>query len=92
MAKKAVKKKKATKKKTKNVKTTSLPKALPPVKKGQEKSENRWLCTISVVMFVFFLMTIFEAFGEWVVGVQWWIWLLLAIILGYKPMMRYLKK
>jgi len=50
------------------------------------------LCTLSMVAAIFFLLSLVPALGSWVMGVAWWIWLLVAIVLGFKPMMKYGKK
>jgi len=50
------------------------------------------LCTLSMVAAVFFLLSLVPSLGSWVMGVQWWIWLLVAVVLGFKPMMKCCKK
>lgn len=50
------------------------------------------LCKLSLVAAIFFLMTIIPAVGTWVMSVHWGIWLIVAVVLGWKPMMKHLGK
>ena len=55
-------------------------------------SGNMLLCKLSVIAAVFFLISVFPAIGNWAMGVHWGIWLIVAVVLGWKPMMKCLKK
>ena len=86
MAKRVAKKKKATRKK-------SAPAAKMEMSGSCGcESTDMWLCKISLIAAVFFVMSLIPALGNWIVGVQWWIWLVIAIVVGWKPMMKYMKK
>jgi hypothetical protein len=81
MAKKVVKKKKAVKKVAEAA----------PVSCSLEKSDMV-LCKFSLIAAIFFIMSLWGALNTWVVGVSPWIWLVLAVVLGWKPMMKQCKK
>jgi len=90
-------KKKAAKKKSvvgkKSVASRPVPKALPmPVMKSKEGEDL--LCKISLVFAVLFLLSALEAWGvgTWIITTSWWIWLLLSILFGLKPALKYFKK
>lgn len=90
MAKKAVKKKKPVSE------IEVIPSSMNVASKKQSccsKSEDVWLCSISLIAFVFFLMSAFSALGLWIIqDVRWWVWLLISIIFGLKPLMNFSKK
>ena len=50
------------------------------------------LCKLSLVAAIFFLISVLPAVGNWVMGVHWGIWLIVAVVLGWKPMMKCMKK
>ena len=51
------------------------------------------LCKLSIVAAVFFLISVFPTLGTWAMNdVHWGIWLIVAIVLGWKPMMKHCGK
>jgi len=50
------------------------------------------LCKLSVIAAVFFLISVLPAVGNWAMGIHWGIWLIVAVVLGWKPMMKCMKK
>lgn len=51
-----------------------------------------WLCSFSTVFFVFALIGLLPQLGTFVMDVHWAIWLLVSLILGYKPLKSCFKK
>ena len=49
-----------------------------------------WLCVFSSIAFAFALTGLVPVIGSFVSGVEWWVWLLLSIALGWKPLNSYL--
>ena len=82
--------KKSARKKT-SASARRAPKALPAPASSKDKSEDL-LCKISLVMAVFFVMSALPDIGAWVISVRWWVWLVLAIIIGWKPLKRSMNK
>ena len=65
-----------------------------PAKSASCKCANgdMWLCKIALLAFIFFVMSIVKPIGYWIVNFYWWVWLVIAIIVGWKPMMSAMKK
>lgn len=51
-----------------------------------------WLCGLSLIAAVFFIISVLPALGTWVMSVHWGIWLIVALVLGWKPLMKCMKK
>ncbi len=51
-----------------------------------------WLCKISLIAAIFFVMSVLPKVGMWVMNVHWGIWLIIALVLGWKPLMHCLRK
>ena len=74
-----------------------------PVEKGKamEKGKEKEPCTIdekcrcdialiklASMAFILFLVTVWPAVGNWLVGVPWWVYLIITVVLGAIAMKR----
>jgi hypothetical protein len=89
MVKKGVKK--SAKKKGRSTKISPKPLPMRMPARGNSCDCNNadlWLCRIALIATVLFVLSLIPKVAEWVVGVSWWIWLVVAIIFGLRPLMK----
>jgi len=80
--------------KKKTVKKKPVAKAMPAAAtcSSDKCCGSMWLCKLSLIAAIFFLISVIPAVGTWAMSVHWGIWLIVAVVLGWKPMMKHCGK
>ena len=59
---------------------------------GCSGCHSPWLCSISLITAVFFIISLLPSVGVRIINVHWGVWLIIALVFGWKPLMQHLKK
>ena len=65
-----------------------------PMKKDACVVDGKCRCDMALVKlssmaFILFLVTVWPAVGNWLVGVPWWVYLIITVVLGAIAMKRF---
>lgn len=57
------------------------------IEKVNEKGDCNWACVkLAAMAFILFLVTVWPAVGNWLLGVPWWVYLIIFVVLGVAGM------